>query len=840
LPSPDHHAAQRFGILAEFARPLAPESGVRSNRIPRRIMTTPSKPRLHSGTFLSAAFLLLATGIGALWYSAISAYETAVLRERGRELQAIAESRIDFVRLWLEERRGDAAVLAGQQLVARTLAPRAGRAGAYGAEDVAYQLEAIREAYHYKAVTLLDRAGNRRAGAGPLSDFGRRATTDAALSAMAGGQVVVARSYHPEPDGRHHIDIDIAAPVADGSRPGTPVVGALAFHLDSRMHLDPLLRRWPASSASGETFLFEGAGTDIIYLTSLRHAEAETLRRRTDEAALPAAMAASGGQGFVEGLDYRGVAVLAAIGQVPDMPWYVVAKVDREEVLAPVRREALWSAMLSALLALALGLAMFAWWRRSRSELALAQLAAAKDALAASEAHYRFLFEGSPLPMWIFDLETLAFLEVNDAALAQYGYSREEFLAMNLRDIRPPGQIPALEKAVRDPDRSAMGGLWTHRRKDGSLIEVAIWRQDMDYAGRPARIILAEDVTERIRAESMLRTFLDAAPGVSALLRPDGVILVANEVTARALGQAPETLVGRNIFDLLPREAAMRRQHWLARVVSERRPMRFEEYTNGRWFEYHAVPVVPEGAEVSSVAWVAIEVTKQRQAEQERLDFARRQRDTLVKEVHHRIKNHLQGLVGLLRRHARQNPELGALIGTAVAQINAISIVHGLQGRTEPGLASLRGLVAEIADFLGGVTGVALALKEEERQCFHHRPCAAETPCKWALAQEESVPVALIVNELMTNALRHREGTAPPTLELRCDEQGACLALSNAGRLDPGLDFADGRGLGTGLNLVRSLQPPTGVEVCMRSLDDGRVETRLALEAPALVPTVGA
>ncbi|WP_298434269.1 ATP-binding protein [Geobacter sp.] len=122
--------------------------------------------------------------------------------------------------------------------------------------------------------------------------------------------------------------------------------------------------------------------------------------------------------------------------------------------------------------------------------------------LKASEENYRLLFASNPHPMWVFDLETFAFLEVNDAAVAHYGYSREEFLAMTIRDIRPPEDLPALVETVKrvssGPDRV---GVWRHRKKDGTIIYVEIASHTMTFAGRSAKVVMCIDVTERVRAE---------------------------------------------------------------------------------------------------------------------------------------------------------------------------------------------------------------------------------------------------------------------------------------------------------------------------------------------------
>jgi hypothetical protein len=132
---------------------------------------------------------------------------------------------------------------------------------------------------------------------------------------------------------------------------------------------------------------------------------------------------------------------------------------------------------------------------RKRAELKLQQ----------SEEQYRLLFESNPHPMWVYDPETLAFLAVNDAAVAHYGYSREEFLAMTLEDIRPPEDVDALREDLAAAGRGISKGLWRHRKKDGTLIDVEISAQNVSFGGRRGRLVLANDITDRRRLEDQLR-----------------------------------------------------------------------------------------------------------------------------------------------------------------------------------------------------------------------------------------------------------------------------------------------------------------------------------------------
>jgi two-component system, cell cycle sensor histidine kinase and response regulator CckA len=129
----------------------------------------------------------------------------------------------------------------------------------------------------------------------------------------------------------------------------------------------------------------------------------------------------------------------------------------------------------------------------------------AEDEVRKAAERYRVLFESSPLPMFVYDIQTLAFLAVNDAAVRHYGYDREEFPALNVRDIRAPDDAAAF--VGRDGYVASFEGgtLWRHRKKDGSIIAVEVSAHDLVFEGKAARIVLANDVTKRLRAEESLR-----------------------------------------------------------------------------------------------------------------------------------------------------------------------------------------------------------------------------------------------------------------------------------------------------------------------------------------------
>ena len=137
-----------------------------------------------------------------------------------------------------------------------------------------------------------------------------------------------------------------------------------------------------------------------------------------------------------------------------------------------------------------------------------AELKTANQALVQSEDRYRSLFGSNPLPAWVYDTETLAFLDVNPSAISHYGYSRDQFLVMTIKDIRPPQDVPAVLEAVASlAGNGEDSGVWRfrrHRKKDGTIFDVEGVSHPVVYAGRSARFVVALDVTERKRVEQEL------------------------------------------------------------------------------------------------------------------------------------------------------------------------------------------------------------------------------------------------------------------------------------------------------------------------------------------------
>src|SRR5690349_7112689 len=146
-----------------------------------------------------------------------------------------------------------------------------------------------------------------------------------------------------------------------------------------------------------------------------------------------------------------------------------------------------------------------------------------------AQERYRIFFQKNPQAMWVFDAETLAFLDVNDAAVRQYGYTSEEFAHMTLLDVRPPEDIPlVLAWLSQNQGEFQNAGVWRHRKKDGTLIDVEIVTSLLTYRERPARMAVLQDITDHkrmeaslVESEARLRTYLESAS--------EGILVVDQE-----------------------------------------------------------------------------------------------------------------------------------------------------------------------------------------------------------------------------------------------------------------------------------------------------------------------
>lgn len=349
--------------------------------------------------------------------------------------------------------------------------------------------------------------------------------------------------------------------------------------------------------------------------------------------------------------------------------------------------------------------------------------------------------------------------------------------------------------------------------------------------------VLVTDITQAkltekklSKSEQLSRMILNTS--IDGFLFSDnkGKIIDVNPAFCYMLGYTSHEILNMSIIDIEASESA------------EEIKERFKKIINQGFDRFESKLRSKDGSMVDvehSVTYLADkqltfgfirDITQRKQSEKLRLQLLEQQRDALVREVHHRIKNHLQGMVGLLNLYSSKQPAEMDLLQDISAKIFSIAAVYGVQGKSHQDNTYLCEITFEVCKSLEmfGMVQTNIQYSEINLQ-------------RILLPSECAVPIALIINELIVNAIKHSIDGMPKNIvvELSVKEHTAILVIQNSCREHcPFPDFEHGSGLGVGLSLVHAMLPKEGASLSLTRQQD-RVYAQLTLEAPVISITDG-
>ena len=260
------------------------------------------------------------------------------------------------------------------------------------------------------------------------------------------------------------------------------------------------------------------------------------------------------------------------------------------------------------------------------------------ETIKLNEAKYRLMFHNNPQPMWIYDSETLAFIEVNEAAIMHYGYTEDEFLSMTLKDIRPPGGVQKLFDAIKSIDCvfNNLGEI-IHQKKNQELITVEIISHAIIFNERPARHVLITDITERRKAEEelrrerkLLRTLIDNLPVTIYVKDSECRKIIANRLDLDFIGAETEAeVLGKTDLELYNTEIAQRGYDDDLQVINtgksviNREEIFYDEAGSERWLLTSKIPFPDELGNIIGLVGIGREITEQKQAQEKILRLSK-------------------------------------------------------------------------------------------------------------------------------------------------------------------------------------------------------------------------
>jgi PAS domain S-box-containing protein len=404
----------------------------------------------RAGFAFLLVFLLLAAGILATGAFSYRTYERHFRAGIEQQLSAIAELKVAQIVEWRRERLADATFLWRNPYVARrALEVLAQPASVETQRMFTASLESLFARGSYEQALLLDERLNvglvyPEGASGVLCEAARRP----AQEALSSQQVVIADLHRDTEDGPVHLSLmvplvvrrestgDNVPAAGKGSSPADRSAGLVVLQINAHQQLYPLIQHWPTPSRTAETLLVRRDGHDALFLNELKFQTNAALKLRIPLASTntPAVKAVLGQEGIVDGIDYRGVPVVAFLRAIPDSPWSMVARMNLTEVYAPLR-ERLWlTALLMGALLLGAGASVGLVWRQQRVRF-YRERAETAEALRASEVRYRRLFEAAKDGILILDAETGMVVDVNPFLVKLLGFPREAFLGKEVWEL---------------------------------------------------------------------------------------------------------------------------------------------------------------------------------------------------------------------------------------------------------------------------------------------------------------------------------------------------------------------------------------------------------------------
>ncbi len=489
-------------------------------------------------------------------------YSSQLEREAYANLEAIAKLKAEQIENWLGERQSDSTVLMSRDGLIKHIEQFVQKPTVFSNEAIQKLFEILRTSYDYESILLISLDGRILFSSGenidmPV-DFQRLLNQSLANKQGERG------NFYRDAAGNVHLDWVVPVFVTDTQ--GEHAIASVVLRTTAQRFLFPLIQTWPTSSPSAETLLVQRDGEFVLFLNTLRHRNdtAMSLRLPLNHPEFPAAKAIlSGKPGTIKGFDYRNVEVLSAYRPIKNTNWYLIAKIDRNEVLAPLYKLVLSVSLIAFIAIVAISTTLLMLWQqqqKARNLILRVQQAKLEAALASmSDAVYISDTEGQ-------------FVEFNEAFATFHKFKNKEECPKTLSEYpdlfdvySTSGDFIPLEQ--RPVTRALRGEISTNteltlRRRDTG----ETWIGSYNYA--PIRnnngvivgtVITARDITERKKTEASLREseeklrlFIHYSPSAIAMFDRDMRYIAYSYHWLIDYGLGEQELTGRSHYDVFP------------------------------------------------------------------------------------------------------------------------------------------------------------------------------------------------------------------------------------------------------------------------------------------------
>ncbi|HXX80042.1 MAG TPA: ATP-binding protein [Thermodesulfovibrionales bacterium] len=316
---------------------------------------------------LLLVFFILATLISSVGFLYYQSKKKEIGKDIANELLAIANLKASQIVNWREERFADAATIRDNFLLAPYIQDLVRDPnGIKKKRELVTWMKSFKEAFQYEDILFLNKDGNVLVSIGQSTESMGPVTRKSVSGAIRTRKIIFSDLYR---DGiTDKVRLDIAVPILNEDKNDT--LGVFLLRINPYFFLFPLIETWPTRHTTAETMLVRREGDKVVYLNDINHhmGTALTLRLSMNSSKFPEAMAVEGKEGTVEGKDYQGITVLAGLKSVAKSPWYIIAKIDEEEVYAPVRKDLWYIILVIGLCTFSAGTVVILIWRNREEQ----------------------------------------------------------------------------------------------------------------------------------------------------------------------------------------------------------------------------------------------------------------------------------------------------------------------------------------------------------------------------------------------------------------------------------------------------------------------------------------
>jgi len=484
--------------------------------------------------------------IGGIWYYEYQKKD--LIKNTLQDLSTISDLKIRQITQWRKERLSDGLFLSQNISIARNFSqylhqPENSKLRDYLLND----LKALSENYDYRDALFVDSDCNVWLFYPNKDTVVGDYLKPKLPQYLRDGKVVLTDFHQTGKVSFVHLDLIIPLKLPDSGP-----FGLLVLRIDPYKLLYPLIKSWPLASKTAESLLFHREGDEIVYLNELRHTDKTEMVLRlpvTDEK-LPAAMALEGIRETTDGVDYRGVQVLAAMNKVPESQWYMVAKVDRAEVVEDIHGVIKMVIIVVTLVILTASFFIGLLWWNQRVRFYRSKYEAEVERMALVR-HYDYILRHANDIIILFDRD-YNIMEANDKAVVTYGFAREDLIGKNVIALRASENRDDIERDLKELETLGYSTFETvHRRKDQTTFPIEISARKFEIEGTLFYQSISRDITERKISEETLREseekfrkLFEESPTGMVMTGKDMGIVRANSSFCRMIGYSEEQLHG--------------------------------------------------------------------------------------------------------------------------------------------------------------------------------------------------------------------------------------------------------------------------------------------------------